>query len=237
MSTEHRLIPSRTGVLGKHPRFGDFIWAGLPEDVLRPLSDWMGATFGVWRDAAGAGWESTFDAAPAIRFWLGAEVNNGHSLRGVWRASQDRSGRRFPLVLVQEGGAAPAIEPDQGFYDHADALLLDWLGTGDFDPKIAVEGAVSALADFVRDMPSASVPAQSGFWAKNPTLGGAALWADLSDVDHNHATLARSYWWFSVGQGATAVAVVQGWPDAGLLGWLLGHAPAPCEPPADGEQT
>lgn len=220
MSAEHRL----TGFYGKHPAFGDFVSAGLPGETTAPLADWMQAAFGQWREAAGPGWEAQFDEAAPVRFWIGAGLT-GTALRGVWLPSQDRSGRRFPLMILQSAGLAPVQDHDQGFYEQAIAHLADWRHQAQFDPA-------ERLAE-IQDLPApqGGAAANPGFWAANPRLHAAGLWAEVAAADHAHAAQGRSYWWISAlkDQGPSALIAVQGWPDSGLLGWLLAGAPAPAE--------
>lgn len=218
MSSEHRLSAPGPGLYGKHPAFGDFISAGLPGEDWRALADWMEATFGVWRETAGPGWAGIFDAAPNIRFWLGAELTGREALRGVWSASQDRVGRRFPLLLAQGSDLPPVSEPDQQFYEQAETLLGDLRQRPGFDPA----GVVEELGRALPPGHAAHPVHPSGFWAANPGQGAAALWSDMAPTDHLHAATARSYWWVSAGHdGPSAGVAVSGWPDANLLGWLL----------------
>ncbi|MDO5704508.1 MAG: type VI secretion system-associated protein TagF [Paracoccus sp. (in: a-proteobacteria)] len=213
MPAEHRL----TGLYGKHPAFGDFVSAGLPGDLTGLLAGWMQAVFGQWREDVGAGWQAAFDAAPPVRFWIGGELTGGAALRGVWLPSQDRSGRRFPLMLAQVAGAPPVHDPDQGFYDQAVTLVAGWRQAADFNPA-AQDAVVHGLPE-----PAGVSVQSSGFWAANPGLGAVGLWPQLAGNDHAHAAAGRSYWWITAlhDQGPAAVVAVQGWPDSGLLNWLL----------------
>lgn len=231
MSAEHRLTDMAAAVCGKHPAFGDFIMAGAPEDVLRPLLDWSGAALGRWREQAGPDWQAIFDAAPPVRFWIGPALMRGRTpLRGVWAPSRDKSGRRFPLMLLRPGGPAPALVPAQEFYDAAAAALQELLANPAPDPRAEATRLASELPgdgagkDGQPDYPT--------FWVTNNVLDPQALLADLGRVDHAYATSARSYWWFAHRNGHPAGAVAcDGWPDPGILDWMLhgGHPPAPTQ--------
>jgi len=54
-----------TFIYGKHPAFGDFIGAGLPQAVQDRLDGWLGAMLADLRVGWAAAWEASFDAAPA----------------------------------------------------------------------------------------------------------------------------------------------------------------------------
>lgn len=209
MSAEHRLMPGRAGIYGKHPGFGDFIAAGLP-DIWPGFGDWLQSALGHWREGAGPDWQAQFDASPVLRFWIGPAVIGGAvGLRGVMAPSRDRSGRRFPLVIAQTGGPAPVLEPAQGFYDAAAQALTGLVAEASFDPRAGLD----------LPPPGDATPGWPGFWAGNPALAPQDLLAQLAVADHAHATAARSYWWF--GTGPSGVVCAQGWPGPAEMDWLI----------------
>lgn len=222
MSAEHRLTAGEAGIYGKHPGFGDFIAAGLPDAVFATLGDWAQAVLGEWREQAGEGWQAAFDGAPGIGFWIGGALTGaaagGLPLRGVWAASRDRAGRRFPLLVVQAGGAAPVADPSQDFHLAAGHALADLFAASAFDPREAAR-RLRAELPAPADGPQ---PAWPGFCAQNPALGPAALLRELAGADHAHAMAGRSYWWFAAGaQGPSGVLACQGWPDMSEMAWLI----------------
>ena len=243
MSAEHRLTTAGLGLFGKHPGFGDFITAGDLPDAAGLVMDWLAATLGGWRDAAGPDWQALFDRAPALRFWIGpalvshapAQGAAGAALRGILAPSRDRSGRRFPLGIVQSpAGPTPLDAPDQAFHDRAEALLANLTAAEIFEPREAAAEIAAALP-----APANADDGQhygGSFWALNPSLPPAALLAELGEADRLHAQATRSYWWFaSDGQGMPGgVLALTGWPDAAGLGWLLarGNPPAAKAAPA-----
>ncbi|WJS86875.1 type VI secretion system-associated protein TagF [Paracoccus sp. TOH] len=215
MSAEHRLTAGAAGLYGKHPGFGDFISAGLAEGW-QGFGDWAQAVLGQWRDAAGPDWQAQFDAAPAVCFWIGPALTGaGQALRGVWLASRDRSGRRFPLIVAQAGGTPPVLDAAQDFYRAAHRALLDMLGAEGFDPREAARAL---------DLPPPghAAPGWPGFWAANPSLPPEGLLAQLAATDHAHATASRSYWWFQAAEtGSSGLLCCQGWPSPPEIGWLI----------------
>ncbi|RNF34471.1 type VI secretion system-associated protein TagF [Paracoccus methylarcula] len=215
MSAEHRLSPA--GLYGKHPGFGDFIAAGLPDDSLKPLGDWMQSALGEWRSWAGEAWQGLFDRSPCLGFWIGPALLAGQALRGVWMPSRDRTGRRFPLLVAQSGGVAPIMEPARDFYDAAAVALASLHDCEAFEPRSMVERLQSELPAATSES-----PAWPTFWALNPQLDPASLLGNLRDADHAHASAARSYWWFAgEAERPSGVLACQGWPGLAELGWLI----------------
>ena len=232
MSAEHRLTAGDAGLYGKHPGFGDFIAAGLPDGIVALLGDWMQRVLGDWRLAAGDGWQAAFDASPGLGFWIGGALTGELPLRGVWAPSHDRAGRRFPLLVVQAGGAAPVHDPVQDFHAAAGRAMESLFEAQQFDPR-------EAAARLRRELPAPPDQPQPGwptFWATNPALGPQALLAQLAVADHAHAAAGRSYWWFAAGgDGPSGVLACQGWPGPSEMGWLIAGGTAAGD--AEGESA
>lgn len=218
MSAEHRL--NVTGIYGKHPGFGDFIAAGLPDSCLNPLGDWMQAALGEWRAQVGESWQSRFDRSPRLNFWVGPALIGGEALRGVWIPSRDKTGRRFPLIVGQStNGPAPVMDSSQEFYLAASAVLSALVDSGGFDPR---DVAGRLQSELPAQAPVVEQPGWPTFWAHNPELGPEPLLNNLRSADHAHAVTARSYWWFAdESSGASGVLGCQGLPGLSELDWLL----------------
>lgn len=215
MSAEHRL--NAAGIYGKHPGFGDFITAGLPDDLLKPLGDWMQSALGEWRSWAGDAWQGMFDHSPRLGFWIGPALLAGMPMRGVWVPSRDKAGRRFPLIVAQSGGVAPILEPAQSFYDAAAVALVGLQDSELFEPRTVVERLQAELPAAAPES-----PAWPTFWALNRQLDPASLLGSLQAADHGHASAARSYWWFAGNADrSSGVLACQGWPGLAELGWLI----------------
>ena len=226
MSSEHRLTTGMTGLYGKHPGFGDFVAAGLPEGVLHLVSDWLQNQLGAWREVEGEHWQAVFDNAPMISFWIGPALVEGQPLRGVWAPSRDRGGRRFPLMILQCGGVAPVLDSNQDFYSIASLGLGSLLDASVFEPRDAAERLQRELP-MPSDAPQADWPI---FWALNPAVEAQPLLAGLATADHAHAASTRSYWWFSANAGAGAgVLACQGLPGPAELGWMIAGGVQPAQ--------
>ncbi|MDO5641733.1 MAG: type VI secretion system-associated protein TagF [Paracoccus sp. (in: a-proteobacteria)] len=216
-------------LFGKHRGFGDFLSAGeLPGGGSELLMDWITLTLGGWRETAGPDWQAAFDAAPALRFWLGAGLAGGVALRGVALPSRDRSGRRFPLLIAQgHAGAAPVSETAQTFYEAAEAELRGLQKLEHFDPR-----ETAALLEAGLPAPGAPHPATgAAFWATNAARAPQDLLAELAGADFSHAQAGRSYWWFAAraDEGLpSGLLAGPGLPGPAEMGWLLsGGRPAP----------
>jgi type VI secretion system protein ImpM len=182
-------------VYGKHPAKGDFVEYGLADGLKPVVEGWLDAVLAETRHALGDAWDRAWPVAPALRFWLG-EAIWGEPVCGVLMTSADRVGRRFPLVIFASGAEAaalpaPAIAPDQAWYDGIEAHLRAVLRMADFaTPAALLAGVTAPLAN--RDTPTAG---PVDFWAVRPGSGVAGLLADIALTDHRRAAMGRSYWW------------------------------------------
>lgn len=181
------------GLYGKHPAKGDFLEAGLPPALLSLIEAWLDTTLADLRETLGPEWKATWDRAPLLRFWLGEGIWGG-PLAGVMTPSQDKVGRRFPLLILDAGAAAPAppvCNPDQTWYDAAAAHLALCLARKDFDSPAALLDA----APHPGTPEGVAAASAADFWAVQPGNDPAQLWADVTETDHRRAAAGRSYWW------------------------------------------
>jgi type VI secretion system protein ImpM len=203
-----------TFIYGKHPAFGDFIGAGLSLPVQERLEVWLNAMLADLRVGWAAAWEASFDAAPALFFWIGGRVTGDAALCGVMVPSQDKVGRRFPLLAgaVGNGHLPPVL--DAGVSLPAKILAqLDML-----KPDVPA-GAAGLLAELTAVNPE-DQPTEPAFWASRPDPDASQLWADVAATDHLRAAATRSYWWLGNGADA-ALYATEGWPGAVAIAWLM----------------
>ena len=189
-------------VYGKHPAKGDFLEYGLPSALKPALEGWLDTALADAKTSLGADWQAVWPTAPMLRFWLGEGIW-GKPVAGVMAPSQDRVGRRFPLVLLALGDGAsalppPVIEPDQAWYDVACAHLGAQLLRDD------LPGPAALVQHAPQPVMSDTLPGPADFWAVRPGADVGGLLADIALTDHRRANQGRSYWWVA---GTVAVAV------------------------------
>jgi type VI secretion system protein ImpM len=212
------------GIFGKHPGFGDFLAHGISEPARQGLDSWLAACLPPLRDRLGDSWESFWDAAPVLRFWIGRALA-GRTMAGVMRTSQDRVGRRFPLILLIEGASLPAPiqNPEQAFY-HALEGQLSAMTPGDGARSLLDGFDPAGLPDLETEADLAEGPT---VWAQRSDGDLANLLTEAAPVDHARAATARSYWWSERGRSGQALWLAQpGMPGADAMGWLLGGGDA-----------
>lgn len=205
------------GLIGKHPGYGDFLRTGLDATVADALSDWMDRTLSDLRDTLGNDWPAFWAGAQGLRFWAGRAVL-GRTLAGVLRPSQDRVGRRYPLLMLAVGAgiAPPMQDPDQGLWQALETHL---------DRATPGQGAKALLEGLeiqvIAEDPQAAATGPT-LWAHHPEGDLTALLGSAAKADPHHAALIRSYWW-APGQGGRAAVWLgcTGLPNAQALGWLL----------------
>ena len=213
------------GLMGKHPGYGDFLRAGLSDEVVDRLNGWLDACLPPLRDQMGEGWGPFWDTAQDLRFWIGRAVL-GTTLTGVLHPSRDRVGRRFPLILVAEGADVPLPLGD-------DADQAPWEVLSEhLEDMQAGQGSAALLEGLTLTLPAEDTAATTGptLWAHHPEGDLAALLRSAETPDADRARLTRSYWWApgvrskTQNRAATWLAC-PGLPEPQALGWLLGGVP------------
>ncbi len=165
------------GCFGKIPLFADFVRHGPPVPEMEPLDQWLQEGIFGARQNLGAQWEAAFEATPPGRF-LHYSRASGRVLGGVYAASRDKAGRRFPFLIytvleARSPKADAALLPIllAGFMDRATELaaaaaepgaeLKAYLARLDglaFEPDL--EGSRRCFQDFL-----ARVPGRA-FWTR-----------------------------------------------------------------------
>jgi len=207
---------------GKHPGFGDFLSLGLERAVHERLEAWVQEVMPQARDLLGDAWDQVWETAPDLRFWIGPDLL-GVPLCGVWRASQDRVGRRYPLMIGLTGPVTPPpVHPahDAAPYVALAARLAQVAG------QTAGQGGAGGLVAGFDLPPVTGTPydaAQAGMlWGMRGDDDLARLFRDAVDADAYCAQYARSHWWHEgVPQREAGWLSVNGLPDARALRWLL----------------
>ena len=210
-------MTSPIGLFGKHASYGDFVSHRVDAAVQTWLQGWLDTILPDLRDGLGDRWETSWDAAPPVRFWIGRGLA-GRTIAGLLVASRDKVGRRYPLVILASSAAiaAPVIDPAQDFYDRLQDRLIN------MDPEDDIKDVVSALPSCRSED---DVTAQEGplLWAHHPDGDLGALLRSAAGEDAKRAVTARSYWWVAA-RTSTEPSVWlgnAGLPDTATLGWLL----------------
>lgn len=180
-------------IYGKHPAKGDFLEYGLPADMKSALEGWLDTVLGEAKASLGADWQAVWPSAPMLRFWLGESIW-GAPIAGVMAATQDKVGRKFPLVLLALGEHGqnlppPVIDTDQTWYDGVCAHLTTLLKRSD------VASPATLLQNAPHPLVGDTLPGPRDFWAACPGANVSGLLADIALTDHRRANDDRSYWW------------------------------------------
>lgn len=217
---------AQVGLMGKHPGYGDFLQAGLPQPLVTRLNTWLDMTLPPLRDQLGDHWGPVWDSALDLRFWVGRAVL-GQTTFGVLRASRDRVGRRFPFLMLATGAAMPV--PLGENVDQAPWEALE-KHMNNMQP---VQGSAALLEGHLPEFQAEDDEALAAgpmLWAHHPLADLDALLTSAAVPDAQRAQLMRSYWWApgvrtdEVNRAAIWLGC-QGMPDAPALGWLLGGMP------------
>ncbi|MDE0851044.1 type VI secretion system-associated protein TagF [Yoonia sp.] len=208
------------GLYGKHPSFGDFVTAGLPEDVQNALEKWVHKLLPALRDMNEGTWQTRFDEAPEIRVWFGADLVPG-GFCGVIRPAVDKVGRRFPMIagVTNSGQMSPMLDSSAALYDAIGGALDSFKrGSGDGAREFSAH-LLNLTAPFIA-VREDSTP---DFWAARPDGDLGRLAGDIAYADHDRAAVGRSYMWVH-GPGGLAIHAAEKLQSADVVNWLMTDA-------------
>lgn len=100
---------NKTGLFGKLPAHGDFIFRDLPPQFINVWDEWLQGFVGSSREQLGENWLNVYLTSPIWRFALSEGVVDGNSWAGIMLPSVDRVGRYFPFTIVTK--LAPKTSP------------------------------------------------------------------------------------------------------------------------------
>jgi type VI secretion system protein ImpM len=182
--------PPRQGFFGKLPGHGDFVRAGLPEEIVEGWDAWVRAGLAESRAALGEAWRDAFLEAPVWRFRFAPGLLGGPGLAGVMAPSVDRAGRYFPLMLGTAMPAPPAPDEARAWFDAlaaavTDAVCDDWPRQRLVDAVAAagepVSGGGAAGSVFVTEGAPRVAPCTRHFPSAPPPAAFAALLDDRAE--------------------------------------------------------
>ncbi|ALK96712.1 type VI secretion-associated protein [Massilia sp. WF1] len=91
-------VSNRIGYFGKIPARSDFVKVADDQPVLGMLDDWLAQV--MTRLPNDARWKLYYDASPPVSFAF-VGPSRRHAVAGHLVASHDRSGRRFPFLMMR----------------------------------------------------------------------------------------------------------------------------------------
>lgn len=95
---------NETGLYGKLPGYGDFIFRNLSSSFINPWDEWLQHFVSGSREQIGEDWLNIYLTSPIWRYVLSPGVIDEHCWAGVMMPSVDRVGRYFPISVVQPLG-------------------------------------------------------------------------------------------------------------------------------------
>lgn len=212
----------RVFLFGKHPAVGDFLSHGLDSAPCARLENWLQDVLSSLKTDVGAAWETTWDSAPLLNFWIGPDII-GVPLIGVFVPSRDKVGRRFPLIMGLTGMVTPP--PLHPAHDPAPFIALAAHVAGICTSGDGTPG-VEKLIDGFDAPPLQGIAFEEGqdgtIWAHREDGDLDRLFMDAISVDADKAQLGRSHWWHAAASDRHAGWLgTNGMPDTTGMKWLL----------------
>ena len=219
----------QTGLYGKLPAYGDFIFRNLNSAFINPWDEWLQHFISGSQEQIGEGWLDIYLTSPIWRFTLSAGVIDSNLWAGIMMPSVDRVGRYFPITIVKPfaGNTNPiSVIANHGeWFTKTEALCLSALnGELDADELVAQLDQVNTE---VNDVYQATVNLGS--------MGPAVFALGASDEQHVlealpfllNASMTSSLQSYSVWQtaGSDYIAPVlfscQGLPPIGSIASMI----------------
>lgn len=89
-----------TGLFGKLPAHGDFIYRDLPTRFINVWDNWLQGFVGSTQEQMGESWLDIYMTSPIWRFAFSAGVVDENCWAGILLPSVDRVGRYFPFTVA-----------------------------------------------------------------------------------------------------------------------------------------
>lgn len=89
-----------TGLFGKLPAHGDFIFRDLPARFINVWDEWLQGYVGSTQEQLGEGWLDVYLTSPIWRFAFSEGVVDDNAWAGIVLPSVDRVGRYFPFSIA-----------------------------------------------------------------------------------------------------------------------------------------
>lgn len=209
------------GLFGKLPAKRDFVGMNASRRFLEVWEPWLQAGVAMSKQMLGDAWIGTYNRAPIWRFWLGADFC-GEAMIGAFMPSVDGVGRSFPLaIFVGEGHASlppPELEPNDAWFEAAEAVLLEALESG---------ATLELIAEKVEALPAPAVQssmtdeagfeelAEGGVLARDMANEVSAAFLAARRFGRRRAFASQTFWWTIGGEGFPSLGLLEvGLPPA-----------------------
>lgn len=219
----------QTGLYGKLPAYGDFLFRNLGSSFINPWDDWLQGFVSASREQLGEAWLDIYLTSPIWRFTLSPGVIDESAWAGLIMPSVDRVGRYFPISVVRSfpGRVSPVnyMFTQQAWFQQVESYCLTAL-----DGNMGVDELVASAEAVVPSHHELYQPT-SHLGSSGPFVVGLATADELSLTDSLpcllNAALSASLSSFSVWQTqgseliSPLVFACQGLPPIGGISAML----------------
>lgn len=135
-------LTKTSGIYGKLPGYGDFIFRNLKASFINPWDTWLQNYISVTKEQLGNNWLDIYLTSPIWRFVFSPGVIDTNVYAGIMMPSVDRVGRYFPISVVNvlPGSVTPVelLLEDNGWFNAMEVQCLAALnGELDADELVA----------------------------------------------------------------------------------------------------
>lgn len=139
-------VELQTGVYGKLPAYGDFVFRNLNASFMTPWDEWLQHFISGSQEQLGEDWLNIYLTSPIWRFVLSPGVIDNNMWAGLMMPSVDRVGRYFPISIVKpfSSNVSPVnfMMKQRGWFNALETHCLAAL-----DGSIDVDELASVVAD------------------------------------------------------------------------------------------
>ncbi len=170
-----------TGLFGKLPAHGDFIYRDLPSAFINVWDEWLQGYVGSAREQLGEQWLELYLISPVWRFAFAEGVVDNNAWAGIMLPSVDRVGRYFPFSVATKLPAntnpTEFICTRPNWYQAMQDAALSAL-----DGQLAIDDLVEELND--------SFPMKNMSYTRGPTIESPSkMLVQTSGAEQSPATV------------------------------------------------
>lgn len=140
-------VANQTGIFGKLPAHGDFIYRNLPTRFINAWDSWLQGYVSSSQEQLGNDWLDVYLTSPIWRFALSSGVIDEKGWAGIILPSVDRVGRYFPFSVAR--ALPPGVAPTDVIAD-----ANTWFEAIEGAALSALEGALN-IDDLMPELASA----------------------------------------------------------------------------------